>query len=69
MIDHIHHLGDGRGRRRVFVNGNEVERAIWADTKRGIVCYMPKPPRLMRNRREVYTRQLRGQVTVEPIND
>lgn len=69
MIDHIHHPGDGRGRRRVFVNGNEVERARWADTKRGVVCYTPLPLRLMRNHRDVYTRLLRGQVTVEPIND
>lgn len=69
MNDHFHHPGDGRGRRRVFVNGNEVPRAIWADIKRGLVCYTPVPMRLMRNRRELYTRLLRGQVTVEPIND
>jgi hypothetical protein len=69
MSDHIHSPFDGRGRRRVFVNGNEVERAIWADLKRGLVCYAPTPMRIKRNSDELYTRTLRGQVTVEPISD
>ncbi|WP_277753014.1 hypothetical protein [Pseudomonas kitaguniensis] len=32
----FHHFGDGRGKRRVYVNGNEIERVIWCDTEQGI---------------------------------
>lgn len=65
MSDHIHRHSDGRGQRRVFVNGNEVKRCVWADTKRGRVVYTPYPVRMRRNSDEIYTRMLRGQVTVE----
>ncbi|WP_312910957.1 hypothetical protein [Stutzerimonas nitrititolerans] len=37
MIEHFHHWNDGRGVRRVFVNGNEIQRVIWADIKRGLL--------------------------------
>lgn len=67
MAEHIHHPSDGRGRRRVFVNGNEVSRPLWADIKRGVVRYAPSPMRIKRNSRELYTRLLRGVVTVEVI--
>lgn len=67
MSDNIHSPFDGRGRRRVFVNGNEVNWAIWADTQRGLVCYAPRPFKMKRNSDEIYTRMLRGQVTVEPF--
>lgn len=52
---------------RVFVNGNPVEHAIRADTERGLVRYAPLPLRIKRGTDEVYTRTLRGHVTVEPI--
>jgi hypothetical protein len=66
MSKHFHHARDGRGARRVTVNGNEVAFAIWADVKRGAVCYCPQPLRMMRNG-EIYTRTLRGSVVVEPV--
>ncbi|MCH4563346.1 hypothetical protein MKP05_09410 [Halomonas sp. EGI 63088] len=60
---------ENRGRPvRVFVNGNEVRKAIYADTERGIVRYYPEPIRIKRGTDEVYTRTLRGQVTVEPMH-
>lgn len=56
------------GRRvRVCVNGNEVKHAIFADTARGVVRYMPQPFRPKKNSDEVFTRLLRGTVTVEDI--
>lgn len=68
MLEGFHHWNDGRGPRRVFVNGNEVWHAIWADTKRGVVEYHPIPFRFHKNRRdEIYTRRLRGVVTVELV--
>jgi len=66
--EHIHTRSDGRGIRRVFVNGNEIRRAIRADTKRGEVIFAPSPIRLKRNK-ELYTRMLRGVVTVEQVSN
>ncbi len=64
----FHHANDGRGARRVYVNGNEIKCAIWCDTAQGIVIYAPKPSRLKRpGCDELYTMRLRGRVTVEAI--
>ena len=66
MADHIHTFGDERGPRHAFVNGNKIPLAVWADTKRGEVIYMPYPPRAHKLRRdEIFTRKLKGVVTVE----
>lgn len=50
---------------RVFVNGNEVFFVTRADTAKGVVIYIPQPPRAKKNSDEIYTRKLRGLVTVE----
>lgn len=52
---------------RVFVNGYEVRAAVYADTERDIVRYHPAPARLKKGTDEIYTRTLRGKVTVEPM--
>lgn len=66
--DDFHCVGDGRGRRRVFVNGNEVKICVRADVKRGVACIHPHPLRInKRKRSEVYSRKLRGEITIEFI--
>ncbi|MBF4433211.1 hypothetical protein ERJ77_01610 [Vibrio anguillarum] len=65
--DHIHTPRDFRGGRHVFVNGNEIRYVIYADTKKGIVKYHPHPVRLKKGSDVVYTRTLKGLVTVEFI--
>ena len=65
--DHIHTHYDGRGLRRVFVNGNEIEQVICADTKRGVVIYAPEPIRIAKGKDYVYRRKLRGLVTVTQL--
>lgn len=61
----FHRAGDGRGRRSVRLNGNEIKHVIWCDTAAGIVVYVPQPVRVKRpSRDEVYTRRLLGQVRV-----
>lgn len=56
------------GRRvKVFVNGNPVERAVFADTSKGVVRYIPQPTRIKKGTDYVYTRTLRGVVTVEAV--
>lgn len=64
----FHHASDGRGKRRVFVNGNEIERVLWCDTSRGIAVFYPYPYRIKRSGDEVYTRRVRGSVTVEGVS-
>ena len=61
---HIHTWDDGRGNRDVFVNGRLVMSAVYANTKKGIVRYHPKPLRLDKYRKRVLTRTLRGEVEV-----
>ena len=63
----FHCHGDGRGDRSVFVNGNEIDNVVWCDTFAGIVIFAPQPIRVKRPEGdEVYTRRLRGSVTVIP---
>lgn len=65
----FHHYNDGRGRRRVYVNGYELSHVKWCDTDKGVAVYCPLPLRLKRpGSDEVYTRRLRGVVTVERMD-
>ena len=64
--EHIHQPDDGRGRRRVFVDGKEISRVLYADTRKGFVRYVPFPMRAKRNGEEVLTRIRRGKVEVRP---
>lgn len=59
----IHYVGDGRGLRDVFVNGHQINNVVYANEQRGIVEFAPRPLKSKRNG-EVYTRKLRGIVTV-----
>ncbi|MGY4528013.1 hypothetical protein ACVWZT_004827 [Pseudomonas sp. TE21394] len=62
----FHSHADGRGSRRVFVNGNPVDNVLWCDTAAGVCVYAPRPAKVKRpEREEIYTRRLRGVVTVE----
>ena len=65
--EHIHTPMDGRGPRKVFVNGNEIPHVFYADTKKGIVRFSPEPIRIKKNSDYVYSRVLKGEVTVEEI--
>lgn len=52
----------------VFVNGIKAENVIIADTVRGEVIYYPQPTREHKNKPgEIYSRKLRGHVTVKEI--
>ena len=64
MLDHIHIPSDGRGLRDVFVNGNKIDGVVFADTKKCVAVFMPKPYRVKKNSDVVYTRKLHGIVTV-----
>ena len=65
----FHSANDGRGYRRVFVNGNEITQVLWCDTAAGVVVFVPQPMRVKRTARDkAYTRRLRGRVTVTPFD-
>jgi len=67
MAEHIHTWDDGRGHRRVFVDGKEMNRVRKADTKRGRVWYVPYPVRV-NAKFEAVEKVRKGKVTVEFIN-
>ena len=70
MTQHIHMPYDGRGNRRIFVNGNEVRNVFYANEKKGIVKFYPRPLRVKKPEGdEAYSRTLKGSVKVDFIND
>ena|GEM_PF-827593 len=60
----IHCVGDGRGLRDVFMNDNKINNVVYANELKGIIEFVPHPLKAKRNG-EIYTRKLRGVVTVE----
>lgn len=64
---HIHHPHDGRGQRQVLLNGQPIERCLWADTRRGLVRVSHNPARLDKHRKRLLWKTLRGQVQVIPL--
>ena len=67
----FHSAKDGKGFRRVYVNGNRIDRVAWANEEQGLVCFMPHIRLTEKDRRkgEIYTRLLRGNVRVEFIHE
>ena len=61
---HIHIPDDGRGLRDVFVDGQKIEKAFFADEKRGIVDYYVTPYKLDKYRKRLLSRRIRGDVQV-----
>lgn len=62
---HIHTCDDGRGRRKVVVNGTVVEQVFYVDTRKGIVRFYEKPLRIHKHGKRAISRTLRGKVEVE----
>jgi hypothetical protein len=61
----IHTPEDGRGLRKVFVNGREVPGCFYADDKVGLARRYRYPLRLDRWKKRVLSRTVRGAVRVE----
>ena len=60
-----HYVGDGRGRRKVLLDGKELDCVIGADTKRGAVLVAEVPIRVIEG--EIATVELQGVVEVVPL--
>lgn len=65
--DMFHSANDGKGLRKVFVNGNEINHVKWANEEQGLVCFNPHKRLSNKSKRkgELYTRLLRGVVRIE----
>ena len=66
---HVHTPMDGRGARQVFLNGNPINRVVYADTHKGKVRIHDDLPKLDKYRKRIIERTLYGVVTVEPLSD
>lgn len=66
---HVHTPMDGRGARQVFLNGNPINRVVYADTRKGKVRVHDDPPRLDKYGKRIIERTLYGVVTVEPLTN
>lgn len=67
--DWIHTPDDGRGYRRVFVDGREIKQVVYADTRRGIVDANRLPLKADRWKKRAITDRFRGAVRVEFDDD
>ena len=67
----FHYIDDGKGLRYVYVNGNRIKCVLWANEEQGLVCFIPhrRLTKKDKGKGEIYTRLLRGNVTVEFINE
>ena len=65
----VHTVGDGRGPRRIFVDGSEVRDASFADTELGIVVAAEQPFRVHPGTDRIVERVVMGDVRVEPLSD
>lgn len=62
---YVHTPYDGRGTNRdVLLNGNKIDRVIYADEKRGIVRVVSNPIRIDKWHKRVLWKTLRGRVEV-----
>lgn len=66
---HVHTGTDGRGLRRVLVDGVEVDEVSFADTKLGIVVVARQPVRVLQGTDRIDEYVVMGDVRVEPMTD
>ena len=48
-----------------FCNGNKIKRCIFVDTDRGVAEYVAMPVSVKKGTDEIFTRKLRGAMTVK----
>ena len=66
MLRGVHTPNDGRGTRRVLLDGVEQDRVVFADTERGIVRMCHAPFKVCPRRLVARTYKRRGKVEVLP---
>lgn len=66
-MSHVHTPSDGRGPRRVLLDGQVVEKVVYADTRKGVVRHYDTPVRLHKHGKRALQRTKHGKVEVEFI--
>lgn len=66
MKQWIHEPSDGKGARRVLLNGEEIGRVVYADERKGFVRIHDNPPKLDKYKKRIIERTLHGAVVVLP---
>lgn len=64
MLRGVHVPSDGRGNRKVLLNGKELRNVVYADTERGVVRFFDEPPKMHKRKRRIITRTRHGVVEV-----
>lgn len=59
-----HTWGDMRGPRDVFLNGDKVDRCVYADTRRGVVIFLDCQLSVNRNNYRIKSIRKKGAVEV-----
>lgn len=60
----IHRFDDGRGVRKVFLDGQEIKMAVFVDERRGIVDRYRQPFTIDKRSQSLITERLHGRVEV-----
>jgi len=68
--EHLHTPDDGRGLRKVFINGKERQRICFADTRKGYAIQYRKNSHgdfmLDGHKKRILTRRLKGKIVIVP---
>ncbi|VVO23100.1 hypothetical protein [Pseudomonas fluorescens] len=65
--EHVHTMADGRGPRRVFIDGAECDVVTYADTKLGIAVMANQPLRVLPGTEYIDESVVMGDIRVEPM--
>jgi len=65
----IHEPMDGRGPRLVFLNGQEIQKCFYADTKKGVAKVYRTPFQLDKHKKRLLSDTLHGDVRLEIKNE
>ncbi|HDS1307959.1 TPA: hypothetical protein ACOENG_004301 [Stenotrophomonas maltophilia] len=68
MNRNVHTTADGRGKRRVLLDGREIRKVVYADTRKGVVRYYPEPVRIHKHGKRAVMKTKHGKVEVEFVN-
>ncbi len=64
--EHVHTMADGRGPRRVYIDGTECDDVTYADTMLGIAVMAVQPVRVLPGTEYIDQIAVMGDVRVEP---
>lgn len=67
MNVNVHRHDDGRGLRRVLLNGREIKRVFYADTRKGVVRQHRDPIQIHKHGKRTVVKTTHGKVEVEFI--